>query len=415
MVNLWSTAGVLPKLYRTSHPTSPWLVVYTDPAARDRRGALRRIRKQFADEDAARTHHRALLKTAAAIGTSGLGLDAKARADFYAGRATLDQAGLDGVSVTEALREFVRARPVPARGRLLLADALALFVAAKKAEENARPATVSNLKRRVAAWAVRERIVTLADITDDALLALRQRRGVGARTKINDMAAVSSFLSWLRERRLRGANELLDMSRPRTDGRIPRVLRPDQVRALLVAAAEVADGRLLRYFVLLLLAGLRPSEAAQIQPDQVRLAAEPPFVRVLRGKKRNRPRPAPVLANFAAWWTLRPWPADAEGALLPLFRPESRPDLDAFDAVRERAKLIVRRRNPATRKHVLVRSDWQEDICRHTWISVRMQQTKDEARVAYEAGTSVDMIHGHYLDTLDDDAVAAIEETVPQH
>lgn len=413
MVYFWSTLRVLPKCYRTNHPTSPWLVVYTDPAERDRNGGLRRLRRQFKDEGAARNYHRALLKSAASIGTSGLGLDARARADFYAARTTLDNAGLFDVSVTEALRDFVRARPVPAKSTQTVDELIARFTTAKEVEENASANTVRNLRRRVSAWILREQIVTLADITEDSLLALKQRKAVSARTKINDMAAVSSFLSWLRERRLRADNELLEMSRPKTDGRIPKLLRPNQVSALLTAADEVSDGRLLRYFTLLLLAGLRPSEAAQIEPDQVRLNAAPPFVRVLRGKKRNRPRPAPVLANFPAWWTHRPWPVDAEGNNLPLFRPTSRIDLDTFDAVRERAGLIERTRNEATRKRVLVRSDWQEDICRHTWISVRMQQTKDEARVAYEAGTSVDMIHGHYLDTLDDAAVRAIEAIRP--
>ena len=44
-----------------------------------------------------------------------------------------------------------------------------------------------------------------------------------------------------------------------------------------------------------------------------------------------------------------------------------------------------------------VESHWEPDILRHTWMSARLAEVKNEAQVALEAGTSVDMIHAHYL------------------
>lgn len=408
---------MLPKLYRIAHPRSPWRVVYSDPSQRDRHGKTRRFVRQFKDERAAREHHAKLMKLAANVGTSGLSMDARQRADHYAARQVLDAAGFTGMSTTEAMRRFIDAQPATETTLARpVAELLPQFVAAKETEENAAAHTVDNLRKRVTAWVARQQIVTLADINETTLLALKQRKGVSARTRINDMAAVSSFLSWLKERRLRGPNELLEMTRPATDRKVPKVLAPEQVRRLLDAAHRLGDGRLLRFFTLLLLAGLRPNEAAQVRAEDVRLNAAPPFVRVLRGKIRNRPRPARVLRNFRAWWQAghwpEPWTAKEKAGLepVPLFRATR--DRRLFNRIREAAGLL--QVDYAGKKWMTLRGNgWEPDICRHTWISVRLQQTKDEQAVAYEAGTSVDMIHAHYLDTLDDAAVRAIEAIKP--
>jgi integrase len=403
---------VLPKLYHTAHPRTPWLVVYTDPSARDRHNRPKRVQKWFSDRKPAKTYHDSLLRQAATVGTSGLTWNAQAIADYQASRDVLKDADYTDVSLTEAARAFVRDRPAALARNRKLAPIVQAFLAAKR-HDNTAPPTVRNLKYRVDAWVKRNELTTLADVGDRALRAIKERPGVSTQTRINDMAAVSSFLSWLVEQGLTATNPLLTMSRPKTDARSPRVLRPAQIRALLEAALALGRGRLVRYLALQLLAGLRPGEAAQVTPDQVRLAAVPPFVRVLRGKKRTRPRPATVFANFEAWWNAAPWPnrtTEKRGEPVPLWRASR--DRRLFDAVRARAGLVTLARRAGARPARLGDA-WQGDICRHSWISARLQQTKDEARTAYEAGTSVEMIHGHYLDLYDDAEVAEIEAIRP--
>lgn len=78
----------------------------------------------------------------------------------------------------------------------------------------------------------------------------------------------------------------------------------------------------------------------------------------------------------------------------------------AFDQIREQAGLI-QRGTGGDRKKLTLRL-WQDDICRHTWISWRLAELKDEAQVALEAGTSVQMIHEHYLQWLDGKSVKAL-------
>jgi len=255
----------------------------------------------------------------------------------------------------------------------------------------------------VGAWITTHTITHLAEINEVTLRAMKLRKGVSAQTRINDMAAVSSFLGYLVERRILSSNPLQGMSCPQRDIRMPRVLTPEQAQALLEAARTEAGGRLLRYFALCLLAGLRPGEAAALDPAQVNTGPGG-RIAVVTSKRRRRGRAVPVNAPFRAWWKVAP-PTPA-----PLF--DWVRDRVAFDAIRTRAGLIERGQG-GDRKRLKIRL-WQDDICRHTWISWRLAETQNEAQVALEAGTSVHMIHEHYLQWLDARAVKALARIRPE-
>lgn len=388
---------MLPKLYRTSQTSAPWLVVYSDATQRDRDGKPRRIRFRFAQEADARKKLGALTKGVEIGGVVGLTWSMRTRADAEAARQILDAAGLEHISLTEIARQHVKTLPPGAQIDHDLEPLLEEFIETKTREER-RQTSIDNLQRRVKAWLDREKLTTVASITDAALRSLKLRKGVSAQTRINDMAAVSSFLSYLTvDRRILAANPLTGMSRPTRDIRMPRVLTPEQAKALLAAAQEVDGGRLLRYFTLCLLAGLRPGEAARLDPAAVVLTRGG-RISVTLSKRRRRGRAVPISATFRAWWAAAPeTPA-------PLFDWER--DRVAFDQIREQAGLI-QRGTGGDRKKLTLRL-WQDDICRHTWISWRLAELKDEAQVALEAGTSVQMIHEHYLQWLDNKSVKAL-------
>lgn len=390
------------------------MVVFSDATERDRNGKVKRTRRWFAKEEDARKHHASLVRAAADVGTAGLNMDAKARADYFAARILLDKAGFADTSLTDAVRAHLRSVPAPRKRAMKMDDAIEQFLAGKSDDENAAARTVSNLKYRIGSWRDREKLRTLADITEEGLLRLRSRTDVSPQTRINDMAAVSSFMSWLAERKLMQGNPLLKMRRPRTDVRQPRVLKPEQVKELLNAALAMGEGRLLRYLALQLLAGLRPSEAAALRPDQVTSEGDTTLVRILRGKRRGKIRAATALPNFRAWWDAAPWPArTTEPATDPVPLWRTGRDRRLFNEVRERAGLLTYAIDVATRRPRRVASEWEEDICRHTWISVRIQQTKNEAQVAFEAGNSPEIIHGHYLALFSSAEVAEILRICP--
>lgn len=388
---------MLPKLYRTKQASAPWLVVYSDTTRRDRHGKPRRIRFRFAHEEDARKKHAALTKGVEIGGVVGLTWDMRTRADAEAARRILDAAGLESITLAELARQYLQAHPTAARVDHDLDPLLEEFLESKRREER-RQTSIDNLTRRIRAWLVANRLTTVRDISDESLRSLKLRKGVSAQTRINDMAAVSSFLSYLAtERRILAANPLAGMARPARDLRTPRVLTPEQAGALLRAAQEVEGGRLLRYFTLCLLAGLRPGEAARLDPAAVVLTRGG-RISVTLSKRRRRGRAVPISPTFRAWWTVAPQtPA-------PLFDWDR--DRVAFDEIRQQAGLI-QRGTGGDRKKLTLRL-WQDDICRHTWISWRLAELKDEAQVALEAGTSVQMIHEHYLQWLDAKSVKAL-------
>ena len=58
----------------------------------------------------------------------------------------------------------------------------------------------------------------------------------------------------------------------------------------------------------------------------------------------------------------------------------------------------VREMNSRARNRICAAASvrWKTDVCRHTFISHRLQQLRDDARVAREAGTSEGVIFRHY-------------------
>lgn len=393
---------MLPRLRKTKHPSSPWLVVYTDPTIRVK-GRPKRYRFHFADPKAAEAKLKELSEEAGISGVTGLTFDSRLRADAMATRQALDVGGHTGVSLMEVAREWMRQRAGPVHSDWLLETVYNDFVEYKE-REGLKARSLANLKTRISRWIKDRKLVRLRDIDESNLLALKNRKGVSAQTRSNDMGAVSSFLTYLAdERKVIPANPLLVMARPHTDNRVPRVLDPEQVRRLLEAARTTGGGRLLRYFTLCLWAGLRPTEAAQVDPRNVTFGREGSFVRVILSKRRRRMRSVPLSAGFKAWWKVAP------ETPMPLF--DQTRDRDLFDDIRDAAGLIERNEVGARRK--ISKNHWQGDICRHTWISVRLVETKSEDQVALEAGTSVDMIHEHYLDWLTPKQVKAITAIRP--
>lgn len=377
---------MLPKLYRTNHASAPWMVVYSDPTALNRHGKPKRTRFQFARQADATAKHKELLEATHLGGVIGLSFDARARSEWQASRMALDVAGHVHVSLIEVARDWLRNHVGAANAGMPLDRLLADFLQAKE-RENTEARTRLNLKQRIERWLIDEKLLYLSDIHDRSVLALKQRPGVGPQTRVNDMAAVSSFCTYLvDDRKLLPTHPLKGISRPVIDPRTPRTLTPDQARAFLEAARELGEGRMLRYVILCLFAGLRPSEGAAVLPENVVIERGGGFVRVMRGKRRGHRRQVPLSVGFRAWWKVAPQsPAPLQDA---------NRDRNLFDRIREQAGLIPLRYSKERGRL------WQQDICRHTWISMRLAETQDEAAVALEAGTSKEMIHKHYLQWL---------------
>jgi integrase len=375
----WST--VVPKLYRVSHPRTPWLVVFPDERGQ-------RKRRHFKREADASKFLRDLQKRLAYEGQAGLVMDARARAEFFEARRLLQGAGHRNVSIVDAVREFVRVRPAQGAERVDAIEAMEVFLDARE-RENLAARSVESLRKRVRAFIDGTRLGFLDEASAEVVREWVYRVGVSPRTRINDRAALSAFFGWAGQRGLIADNPIDGVPKPRADDPAPLALSVDQAAALMRAAERFQGGKFVRYFAVALFAGLRPSEIEALEPDAWRPGAD--VIRVRGGKRRGRAnRFAPVTENLRAWLEAYPRAAFFPGAFVSGFR-----------RVRERARALEARRlrfqGMRAEKAQALALPWQGDICRHSFISYRLALVGDEVRVAREAGNSPEVIYRDYF------------------
>lgn len=161
------------------------------------------------------------------------------------------------------------------------------------------------------------------------------------------------------------------------------VLSVDEVRRLLKAATLLHGGVMAPSVAILLFAGLRPSELEELNTEDVR----DDRIRVKGGKlRRELNRTVPVPPVLKSWLGAYPFAGRPGGW---------RYKMNKLKAATEPG-------------------EWVSDILRHTSISFQLERDKDEARTAFDNGTSVDMINQHYRDVIDDpDALKTFWELTP--
>ncbi len=385
---------MLPTLRPSPHPRYRWQITYTDATRRTASGRARTFYRYFNDEVEAKRALAAMGGVVAEVGVSGLQMDATLRADAITARVKLDAAGHEHVSLTAAVDRYLGSQASGPAARQLVTPFLDAFLDHKTHEENARPETRRNLEDRVGRWLDWQCVVSVGDITPERCLALRARRAADGRplsrqSVKNDMAAVSSFLTYLvREAKVLAFNPLMGQRRPKVERGRPRLYTSDQCQRILDAAARYPGGARRkgprtpglhgRAVGLLFLAGLRPSEVPQAL---LRLDGHHPEVRVEGGKMRGRANRVVPLALAAAGW-LRAQPA----AIVP-------------PKVKERREICR-----------LADVEWIQDGARHTWISAQCEILRDDGAVARMAGTSPGMIYGHYHALMDQGEARAIAQ-----
>ena len=147
------------------------------------------------------------------------------------------------------------------------------------------------------------------------------------------------------------------------------MLMPQEAERVMAKAVEYRGGIFVPMYAIALFAGLRHGEIVRLTWDDVRLDEKTPMIRVGRGKIRGRRavRVVPIEPALLSW--------------LKWAREKGLPLINTSSDSRKIREVV----------------DWQEDICRHSWISYRLALIGDEVRVAREAGSSPDVIYRHYF------------------
>jgi integrase len=254
-------------------------------------------------------------------------------------------------------------------GFLRLDEAVAKFHTHIETAVDLRPATRTNLIARTRVFVSELGDAPLAGIRPEAIEAwLATRTNVSASTRHNDLKVVRRFFSWCmaRPQRFIVANPCSDVTVARPEQPEPQIFTLPEVRRLLVAARR-QGGEFLKYIVLQLFGGLRPTEAARWKDEQL----VDGHLTITRAQaKTGRGRTAVADPVLAAWLAICP-----AGAVV---TPEQRPE--AWRAVRRKAKL----------------TRWITDGLRHTAISHHFRRSGSYGMTCEWAGNSEAIIKAHY-------------------
>lgn len=302
----------------------------------------KRHRKHFAKQEDAKKFARTEQSRLNAGG--GVVMDATARAEWSACLSICEPLGIRPL---EACREFQARRAVAGDlHRPSFADAVQMFLD-QRATKGRSGRTMATLRHRL----TRLMEAGCDQWTEWNRTALEKAvfNGRAARSAINDLAAARNFSRWAVRKGWLPMDPTDSIERPDSPHAEPRILTPEEVDRLLVAAGPWRG-----WFAVLLFAGLRPSEAAWMKwPDCIR-DGEIIVSRV--GKRAKTVRTVPLLPRLAAIL-----------AECPVKKPRA-----------ERRRWIIEEAGVT----------WQEDICRHTFVSYRLAAVKDRAQVRHEAGHS---------------------------
>lgn len=357
-------------IYRTVTRTGiSWVAAWYEGSQRKRKG--------FSDESEALTFATRKAKEIALHGGSNLALTGE---QLLVVRRAMDAANRHGVAldvamtdwaqakelvgnrtVAEVAREWWKARPVtenPATDK-----AVEKFIAAK---ESARRSDrhVRDLRERLDKFASAFRCC-IADVTTAGVETWLQSLDVGPRSRRNYLGAVASLAKFAERRGWisRGALDLSGVERAHSEAEV-QIFTPDELRRLL----DAMRSDLIPFVALGAFAGLRTAEIQRLDWSEV----GPEFVDVKAAKAKTRSRRfVPVLPALAGW--LAPH-RKKEGPVCPL--------VDVWHGL-----------SPCAEKSGVA---WKPNGLRHSFVSYRLAQTRNEGQVALEMGNSPAMIFRHY-------------------
>lgn len=183
-----------------------------------------------------------------------------------------------------------------------------------------------------------------------------------ATSKIGMLTRIRTLFAFAVSRGYASTNPAKAVDKPKVVDAPPSIVTPGEARRIMEAAREIEPG-LVPYFALCLFAGLRPSEARRITPEEIREG----YVEVKAAKSKTRRRRLVTIND-----TLRAWLA-----LGGEFQPIN---------WRKRFSAIVKAAGFA---------EWPADCMRHSFVSYSLP-VHGSARTAQEAGHSEAVLFAHY-------------------
>jgi integrase len=214
---------------------------------------------------------------------------------------------------------------------------------------------------------------------------------VTARTRNNYRAAIgqvfehAKFQKWLPK----DHESIEHLGKYKEAPKPTQIFTPAEMDTLLtLAQAKRASSQLVPFLAIGAFAGIRHAEITRLDWKDVSLAGGHITVQAANAKTAAR-RIVPIPENLARWL------ADYAKDFGPVCNQKGNAMGDALDRFAHTARV---------KKTGFV---WKRNALRHSYISYRLAETNDTARVALEAGNSPAMIFRHYRELVSADAAKA--------
>lgn len=303
------------------------------------------------------------------VGREWVDLPTRDRAEVVRVLREMESAGVTLAGLWQAYqrREIDMAKPPTSPG---LAVAIAQLVAAKRASQ-LRPAYIASLETYLGAFARGRESKPVGSFTPDDIRQWFDARKEKPGTMASNIGRLSSLFAYAVRRGWLPGNPVDGVERPRLEGRTPQILTVRQAARLLVFIRR-RHPRGLAWFVLALLAGIRPEECDRLTWVAVDLREGIVTIDAAASKVRRR-RIVHLQPAAAAWLKI----ARQEGGELPLAH-------------------VTRRRYLRAARERLGWTAWPQDILRHTCASYLLALWQDAGRVASELGNSAGILLRHY-------------------
>lgn len=274
---------------------------------------------------------------------------------------------LGGNRIVEAARFFIERNPAQLPVKTVREVVDELLAAKSASDASARYA--QDLRHRLLRFADAFRC-PIGSVSGDQIQAWLDSRRLAPQTQLNFRRVLRLLFGFAIRRRYlpKGWDELDRLESVKVRRGEITIYTPDEIQKLLSAA----DPDFLPVLAIAAFAGLRSAELERLAWAEVHLAEG--FIEVTAGKsKTSSRRLAPIPPNLRAWLT--PY-AERTGPVWPL-GPET----------------LYKRQQQTARLAGLV---WRANAPRHAFISYRLAEVQDAAKVSLESGNSPKMIFQHY-------------------
>lgn len=336
------------KVYQVKHPRYRYMSFF-------RRRGFATYRRYFTEKKDAKDDCEAFNKKLFTEGREGVHIGPREREQVMTALRILEGTGISIVEAAEAAR---KQQKEAGEGRELLPSVWDFLEAKERQGRSER--TITNLKSRLMAFIEYSGAKTLQDFTSLNLEQFIYQGGSPGHQR-NHFAALHNFANFAIRRGWIETNPLNRVEKP---GQPPRdhieTFSADETKAF-IRTLEAEHPAYVSFYAALLFAFLRPSEAEALRKEDFHKGR----IRVTGGKMRGRKRRfVPIRKNLQSF-------LDAYGWEVPT----------TFWQRQCRALSPI---------------PWKEDICRHTGISFRLAESRDERKTAQEAGNSAETIFAYY-------------------